>query len=73
MPEGVEVRKFADILINNIIGHNITEINIIKGRYTKKVFDGYHHLINLLPLILFMLINLRSLEISMNNFISIFL
>ena len=45
MPEGVEIKKFADILIANIVGHNITEINILKGRYTKKTFDGYSGII----------------------------
>jgi len=49
MPEGVEVRKFADILIHNIVGHNLTDVNILKGRYTKKVFDGYNELISMLP------------------------
>ena len=45
MPEGVEIKKFADILIANIVGHNIREINILKGRYTKKQFDGYNDII----------------------------
>ena len=45
MPEGVEIKKFADILIANILGHNITEINILKGRYTKKPFEGYNDII----------------------------
>lgn len=49
MPEGVEVRKFADILIHNLVGHDIVEINILKGRYTKKTFDGYRDLVSLLP------------------------
>jgi formamidopyrimidine-DNA glycosylase len=50
MPEAVEVRKFADILSSNIIGHKITKINILKGRYTKKPFEGYNDLIKELPL-----------------------
>ena len=50
MPEAVEVRKFADILSDNILGKNITHINILKGRYTKKVFEGYDELIKALPL-----------------------
>lgn len=49
MPEGVEVRKFADILIHNLVGHQITAINILKGRYTKKVFDGHKALLEMLP------------------------
>lgn len=49
MPEGIEVRKFADILSANIIGREITAINILKGRYTKKAFDGYNDLVKLLP------------------------
>jgi formamidopyrimidine-DNA glycosylase len=49
MPEGIEVRKFANILIHNLLGHNITAINILKGRYTKKAFDGYKDLVDSLP------------------------
>jgi len=51
MPESVEVRKFADILSANVIGHKITHINILKGRYhSKKPFEGYNELIKELPL-----------------------
>jgi formamidopyrimidine-DNA glycosylase len=50
MPESVEVRKFADILTTNILGKKITHINIRKGRYTKKPFEGYNELIKYLPL-----------------------
>jgi len=50
MPEAVEVRKFADILSKNILGKTITHINILKGRYTKKPFEGYNDLIKALPL-----------------------
>ena len=50
MPEVIEVRKFADILRTNILGHKITHINILKGRYTKKPFEGYSDLIKALPL-----------------------
>jgi formamidopyrimidine-DNA glycosylase len=50
MPEGIEVRKFADILSHNLVGHEITAINILKGRYTKKAFDGFHILETALPL-----------------------
>jgi len=49
MPEGIEIRKFADILRGNLEGHNITKINILKGRYTKKIFDGYSELEKALP------------------------
>lgn len=49
MPEGIEIRKFAEILRSNLEGHNITKINILKGRYTKKVFDGYTELEKALP------------------------
>ena len=51
MPESVEVRKFADILSKNILGKTITHINILKGRYTKKPFEGYNELTKQLPLI----------------------
>ena len=50
MPEVIEVRKFADILSENIIGKTITHINLLKGRYKKKAFDGYTDLIKALPL-----------------------
>ena len=50
MPEIIEVLKFADILRANILGHKITHINILKGRYTKKPFEGYNELIKELPL-----------------------
>ena len=49
MPEGIEVRKFADILIHNLVGHNLTAVNILKGRYTKRAFDGFHDLVSALP------------------------
>jgi len=49
MPEGVEIRKFADILIHNLVGHSILNVNILKGRYTKKAFDGYSTIVNMLP------------------------
>ena len=49
MPEGVEVRKFADILIYNLVGHSIIDVNILKGRYNKKAFDGYRSLVDALP------------------------
>lgn len=50
MPEAVEVRKFADIVSTNVLGHSITKIKILKGRYTKKPFEGYDELIKALPL-----------------------
>ena len=50
MPEVIEVRKFADILSDNLIGKTITHITILKGRYKKKAFDGYTDLIKALPL-----------------------
>ena len=52
MPEAVEVRKFADIVSTNVLGHHITHINILKGRYhsPKKPFEGYNDLVKALPL-----------------------
>jgi len=50
MPEVIEVRKFADILSENIIGKTIIHINLLKGRYKKKAFDGYTDLLKALPL-----------------------
>jgi len=52
MPEAIEILKFADILRANILGHKVTNINIIKGRYTKKPFEGYNELIKSLPLVI---------------------
>lgn len=50
MPEGVEVRKYGDILRANILNKTITKINILHGRYTKKPFEGYNDLVKNLPL-----------------------
>ena len=50
MPEIIEVNKFADVLRNNILGHKITHINILKGRYSKKPFEGFSVLKKELPL-----------------------
>jgi len=50
MPEAIEILKFADILRANILGHRVTKINILKGRYAKKPFEGYDELIKALPL-----------------------
>jgi len=50
MPEIIEVKKFADVLRNNILGHKITHINILKGRYSKKPFEGFNILKKELPL-----------------------
>jgi formamidopyrimidine-DNA glycosylase len=50
MPEIIEVKKFADVLRNNILGHKITHINILKGRYSKKPFEGFSVLKKELPL-----------------------
>jgi formamidopyrimidine-DNA glycosylase len=52
MPEAIEILKFADILRANILGHKVTQINILKGRYIKKPFEGYNELIKALPLII---------------------
>ena len=52
MPEGIEVRKFCDILRANVLNHQITKITIKKGRYTKKAFDGYTDLVAALPVTL---------------------
>jgi formamidopyrimidine-DNA glycosylase len=49
MPEGIEVRKYGDILRSNILGKTITKINILKGRYKKKAFDGLKELDEMLP------------------------
>lgn len=49
MPEIVEVRKFADIIKHNVLGTQLTAINILKGRYTKKTFEGFKLLRDSLP------------------------
>jgi formamidopyrimidine-DNA glycosylase len=76
MPEGVEIRKFADILSANIIGHNITSINILKGRYTKKLPIGFNKLLEYLPVIIksvntkgkFTYLELESLQNNLKKF-----
>lgn len=57
MPEGPEVRKFGDILRANIINTVITKCTIKKGRYLKKVFDGYQTLIDSLPVKIIDIVN----------------
>lgn len=57
MPEGPEVRKFGDILRANVINRIITKITIKKGRYTKKVFDGYQILVDSLPVKIIDIVN----------------
>lgn len=49
MPEGIEVRKFSDIIRSNSKNHYITQVNILGGRYNKKAFDGYTYLQEHLP------------------------
>jgi endonuclease-8 len=42
MPEGVEVRKFADMIAKHLKHNEITDITLLSGRYKKhKPFDGF--------------------------------
>lgn len=50
MPEGIEIRKFVSMISTFVVGHDIVEINILQGRYKKKIFDGYKTLHDHLPL-----------------------
>jgi len=51
MPEIVEVRKYCDLIRKAILNKNITNINILKGRYKNhKPFLGYNKLKKHYPL-----------------------
>jgi len=51
MPEVVEIRKYADFLIDKLKNTNINSIKILKGRYKNhKPFDLYYGLVDKLPL-----------------------
>ncbi len=41
MPEVNEVKRYADFLRGYLKGKEITEINILKGRYKNKKFKMY--------------------------------
>ena len=46
MPEVVEVKKYADFIRKNLLNKNLTQINILKGRYkTHSPFHGYNLLL----------------------------
>jgi formamidopyrimidine-DNA glycosylase len=51
MPEINEVRQYADFIKSKLKNKNITQVNIINGRYKKHgPFENYSHLVNHLPL-----------------------
>lgn len=51
MPEGVEVRRFADMISKHTKGKQLTDIEILAGRYKKhKEFEGFDLLKAHLPL-----------------------
>jgi hypothetical protein len=51
MPEINEVRRYADFVYSKLIDNQITEINIINGRYKKHgPFDDYSTIKNKLPI-----------------------
>jgi formamidopyrimidine-DNA glycosylase len=51
MPEIIEVKHYADFIVSKIGNKQLTEINIVNGRYKKHgPFQNYDNLINLLPL-----------------------
>jgi len=49
MPEVIEIRKYADFLKKKIKNKDLNELNILKGRYTKKPFEMYN-IKNIFPL-----------------------
>jgi formamidopyrimidine-DNA glycosylase len=49
MPEGPEVRRQAEFLVESLTGTSIESIELLSGRYTKKPFSGYRDLIEKLP------------------------
>jgi len=49
MPEGAEVRKYGQSLAEKVSGTTLTSINIVSGRYTKKLPDGFETFCNRLP------------------------
>jgi DNA-formamidopyrimidine glycosylase len=49
MPEGPEVRRQAEFLIESLTGATIESVELLSGRYAKKPFPGYHDLIEKLP------------------------
>jgi formamidopyrimidine-DNA glycosylase len=49
MPEVIEIRKYADFLKKKIKNKYLIELNILKGRYTKKPFEMYN-IKDILPL-----------------------
>lgn len=42
MPEVIEIRKYADFLKKKIKNKYLLELNIVKGRYTKKPFELFN-------------------------------
>lgn len=50
MPEVNEVKRYADFLRGYLKGKEITEINILKGRYKNKKFKMYDELVKKLPI-----------------------
>ena len=50
MPEVIEIRKYADNIRKYVKNKYLKELNIVKGRYTKKPFLLYNEINNELPL-----------------------
>ena len=49
MPEGAEVRKYGQSLAEKVSGATLTSVNIVSGRYTKKLPEGFESFCNQLP------------------------
>lgn len=49
MPEGAEVRKYGQSLAEKVSGTTLTSVNIVSGRYTKKLPEGFESFCNQLP------------------------
>lgn len=49
MPEGPEVKRIAQLLAEKVSSKKLTKIEILSGRYTKKLPDGLNEFTNILP------------------------
>jgi len=51
MPEVIEVKKYADFISKHLLNKQVTQIQILGGRYKKHgAFENYNSLKNMLPL-----------------------
>ena len=50
MPEGPEVKRIAELLAEKVSSKKLTKIEILSGRYEKKLPEGYEQFQNVLPI-----------------------